>query len=75
MERAFQEQVGLSQKLFGRLLRLEHALKLAETRSDWADVAVTRGYSDQSHLIRDFRAQTGATPIEFAALRAVPPRS
>jgi len=75
LERAFQEQVGVSPKVFGRLLRLDHALELAGSGSNWAEVASACGYFDQSHLVRDFRAMTGATPMEFAALRAAPPQS
>jgi len=68
LERAFQEQVGVSPKVFGRLLRLDHALELAETGSNWAEISHACGYFDQSHMVRDFRALTGATPVEFAAL-------
>jgi AraC-like DNA-binding protein len=75
LERAFQEQVGVSPKVFGRLLRLDHALELARLGSNWAEVASACGYFDQSHLVRDFRAMTGATPVEFAALCAAPPHS
>jgi AraC-like DNA-binding protein len=75
LERAFQEQVGVSPKVFGRLLRLDHALELGESGSNWAEVASACGYFDQSHLVRDFRAMTGATPVEFVALRAPPPQS
>jgi AraC-like DNA-binding protein len=75
LERAFQEQVGVSPKTFGMLLRLDHALELAGTGSNWAEVAHLCGYFDQSHLVRDFRAMTGATPVEFVALRATPPKS
>jgi AraC-like DNA-binding protein len=33
---------------------------------DWAALAAELGYADQSHLIRDFRAQIGKTPTEYA---------
>ncbi|ADW68324.1 helix-turn-helix domain-containing protein [Granulicella tundricola] len=75
LERLFHEQIGVSPKVFGRLLRLDHALELAGSGSNWAEVANSCGYFDQSHLVRDFRAMTGATPLEFAALRAAPPQS
>jgi AraC-like DNA-binding protein len=74
MERVFQEQIGVSPKLFARLLRLDHALELAGPGSNWAEIASLCGYFDQSHLVRDFRAMTGATPTEFAALRVAPPQ-
>lgn len=34
LQRVFQEQVGVSPKVFGRLLRLDHALKLAGSGSN-----------------------------------------
>jgi len=74
LERAFQEQVGVSPKVFARLLRLDHALEMAGPTSNWAEVASLCGYFDQSHMVRDFRAMTGATPVEFAALRTAPPQ-
>ena len=75
LERAFQEQVGVSPKVFGKLLRLHHALHLAGPESNWAEVASACGYFDQSHMLQDFRAMTGVTPVEFVALRASPPQS
>ena len=75
LERAFQEQVGVSPKMFGRLLRLEYALELMGQESNLAEVALACGYFDQSHMVRDFRAMTGTTPVEFETLRSVPPRS
>ena len=75
LERLFQEQVGVSPKVFGRLLRLDHALDLAGATSNWAEVATACGYFDQSHMVRDFRALAGASPAEFLALPTARPRS
>jgi AraC-like DNA-binding protein len=36
-----------------------------QARPDWADVAAERSFFDQPHLIREFRALTGETPVEF----------
>jgi AraC-like DNA-binding protein len=33
---------------------------------DWAALAVELGYSDQSHLIRDFSASIGMPPDRYA---------
>jgi AraC-like DNA-binding protein len=75
LERVIQEQVGVSPKMFGRLLRLDQALAQLNQRSNWAEIAIACGYFDQSHMVRDFRAMTGATPVEFLALRTEPLRS
>jgi AraC-like DNA-binding protein len=68
----FERAVGLTPKRYARVLRF-HALieRLArEAPGDWAQRAVEAGYSDQSHLIHEFKRLTGITP---AAYRAVAP--
>jgi transcriptional regulator GlxA family with amidase domain len=59
--------VGLPPKAAARLLRFERARELAANteRPDWARIAVSCGYYDQSHLIHDFRSVTGHTPATF----------
>lgn len=67
LERRFQDELGLTPKLFARIVRLQGALRAVGRceRPDWADVAAGCSYFDQPHLIRDFRALTGETPSEF----------
>ncbi|MBI1238513.1 MAG: helix-turn-helix domain-containing protein [Alphaproteobacteria bacterium] len=67
--RLFRDHVGLPPKTFARVLRFSHAEGLALTAAnpDWAQIAATCGYADQSHLIRDFRALADATPGEHHA--------
>ena len=48
-------------------------LRTARTRVSWAMLAAECGYFDQSHLVRDVREFTGATPTELAARLAPPP--
>jgi AraC-like DNA-binding protein len=63
----FTNEVGLTPKLFGRVQRFQHAVhrSQAETRPDWAQVAVECGYFDQSHLIHDFVAFASVSPAEY----------
>jgi AraC-like DNA-binding protein len=63
----FRDQVGLTPKLFGRLRRFRRSLAAigAAEEVDWADLAAACGYSDQPHLIHDFRAFTGLTPSVY----------
>jgi AraC-like DNA-binding protein len=69
LQRLFQEHVGVSPTWVLRRYRL---LEAAETVRDgrpvsWAQVAADLGYSDQAHLVRDFRAAVGTTPAAYAA--------
>jgi AraC-like DNA-binding protein len=63
----FQEEIGLPPKAVARLLRFEHARELGARpdRPSWAEIAYECGYYDQSHLINEFRAVTGRTPVTF----------
>ena len=41
------------------------ALELVDGGAPWAEVALTAGYYDQSHLINEFRSITGITPARY----------
>jgi AraC-like DNA-binding protein len=69
VERIFNEHVGVSPKMFARLTRLRLALRLGGSgTTDWAEVAAAAGYFDQSHMVREFQALNGATPVEFRSM-------
>ncbi len=63
-ERRFVDAVGVHPKLCARIIRFQAALdsKARRNSRSWADVAHQFGYSDQSHMIRDFRQFTGSSP-------------
>ena len=63
----FREEIGLPPKVVTRLVRLEHAVELAQSGREWAQVAYLSGYYDQSHLVNEFREITGTTPAAFVA--------
>ncbi len=69
--RVFDEAVGLTPKLYGRIQRFQRTLCLVEDGQgvEWADVALECGYFDQAHLINDFRAFSGITPTAYLADR------
>jgi AraC-like DNA-binding protein len=71
IERIFEDHVGLSPKLFSRIVRLQAALRMGQRESapDWSALALAAGYFDQSHMVRDFRALTGETPVGFRRLQ------
>jgi AraC-like DNA-binding protein len=65
LSRSFQATFGTSPKQFARLARIEMALAAHRDRQAWADLACACGFSDQSHLIRDFKAIIGQPPEDF----------
>ena len=70
VERIFQGAVGVTPKMFARLDRLARALRISQTAQspDWSAVALASGYYDQAHLIREFKAFNGTTPVKFTDL-------
>ena len=71
LDREFTRIVGLSPRRLARLLRMEELLTAIEVDAGvpWADLAAELGWTDQSHLIRDFRRHTGSTPSAYLAAR------
>jgi len=69
---SFRAQVGLTPKLYCRLRRFLTALTLMGRRKelDWAGLALTCGYFDQAHFIRDFREFSDICPTKYVADRA-----
>jgi AraC-like DNA-binding protein len=66
----FRRQLGITPKAYARLLRFQQATALLmqpKTNGSLADVAMSAGYYDQSHLTRDFAALAGMTPGAYAA--------
>lgn len=64
----FSEHVGLTPKVFCRILRFQRARVLAEKLETphWAELALSCGYFDQSHLINDFQEFSGSTPGTYS---------
>jgi AraC-like DNA-binding protein len=63
----FRRSVGLSPRMYTRLLRFQKTLKHGydKTRGRWIDVALEAGYADQAHFNREFRELTGISPTEY----------
>jgi AraC-like DNA-binding protein len=76
LRRRFLERVGISPKMFARVVRFQSVLANAANAdaAEWAGVAAEHGYADQSHLIADFRELAGTTPVPFfLSLRGTAP--
>lgn len=75
LERKFTKLVGVSPKLFSRIIRFNSAiaLKMSRPHRNWTDIAHYCGYYDQMHFIKDFKHFSGTTPTQF--FRHTPPIS
>jgi AraC-like DNA-binding protein len=69
LARSFGQHVGLSPKMFARIMRARGVLKRARGRADvdWSSIALDAGYYDQSHLIAELKELTGLAPGAWAA--------
>ena len=68
LERKFKESIGLNPKKFGNVIRLHHFLKLIKNKTDdtnLTSICYEAGFSDQSHLIKEFRKHTGISPTAY----------
>ena len=63
----FRSAIGLTPIQYSRIRRFAAVLRsLTQSgRSDLADLAIATGYTDQSHLNRDFREFSGTTPLLY----------
>jgi AraC-like DNA-binding protein len=63
----FNEEVGLTPKIFARIRRFQAALELVReaSRVNWCEIALAAGYYDQAHLIHDFQTFSGLTPTAY----------
>ena len=68
LERRFLSEVGISPKLLARIVRFQQVFRAVDQSNPaWADVALSCGYYDQAHLIRDFKQFAQQTPAVLLA--------
>jgi AraC-like DNA-binding protein len=69
--REFERCVGLPPKLLARLCSFQRVICSIGQKPevDWSAIAVRNGYYDQAHLIREFRAFSGLTPLNYLTRR------
>ena len=70
--RIFLDYVGATPKEFLRIVRMQRALfKVQQNPSiSFAQLAYECGFSDQSHMIKEFKLFSGYTPTEYLSLCA-----
>lgn len=67
LENLFRKHVGLSPKLFARILRFSYIFqRVEEDDRRWTALAYETSFYDQSHFIRNFRNFTGESPGKYA---------
>jgi len=66
-ERNFITRVGIAPKLFIRITRFVHAMKIKNEYPDksWAEVALECNYTDSSHLLKEFKVFAEFPPSRF----------
>jgi AraC-like DNA-binding protein len=64
LTRVFRQNVGVTPKMYCRLARFQSTLAYTNpcNNIDWAQVAAQMGYTDQSHMIAEFRRFSSLTP-------------
>ena len=63
----FNDEVGMTPKLFSRVRRFQRALEEIQRRRNlrWAELAPDCGYYDQARFICDFKEFCGLTPADY----------
>ena len=70
---AFREQIGVTPKLYSRIIRFRHVLEmLNEGAGSLAAIALDAGYYDQPHMNAEFRELSGYSPTEFLSATRYP---
>lgn len=67
LERIFDKFVGVSPKVFSRIVRFQALVRKIENAEaiDLLDTALGFGYFDQSHMIHEFKEFAGTSPIAY----------
>jgi AraC-like DNA-binding protein len=73
LQRAFTECIGITPKLYSRIIRFNHAKVLIEQcqKLDTLDIATQLNYYDQSYFSSEFKQFSGITPtVYFTAFKS-----
>ncbi|MGH1517341.1 helix-turn-helix domain-containing protein [Chryseobacterium sp. JK1] len=68
LERKFENHMGISPKKYSNIIRLHYFLSLMNNRKyneNLTTLSYDAGYTDQSHLIREFKNNVGLTPKQY----------
>jgi AraC-like DNA-binding protein len=62
LSRRFHAMVGTSVKRFARVVRFGKAVAARRLGANWAEITYACGYTDQAHLVHDFKLMAGCSP-------------
>lgn len=65
MERLFKKHVGITPKLYARIIRFNQTLKLREEKKTLTSLAYESGFFDQNHFIKEIKRFTQKAPSEL----------
>lgn len=61
----FRERTGLTPKTFSRIERFQQLLRSHNDGRTWVEAALDTGFSDQPHMVRDFKSLAGVSPTRY----------
>ena len=64
-EKRFRQAAGISPKRFSTIVKMSFAIQNRSADQSITDMALTLGYFDESHFIRDFKLFSGQTPFQY----------
>jgi AraC-like DNA-binding protein len=69
----FNQQIGISPKLYCRIQRFQQAIQQMHRGADvrWAELALTCGYYDQAHFANDFRGFSGLSASDYSTTKRI----
>ncbi|MCU6712249.1 AraC family transcriptional regulator [Paenibacillus sp. J5C_2022] len=67
LQRLFQQYVGVTPKWVIKLYRMQNVAEQLDKgySGGWMELALSQGYYDQPHFIRDFKSIIGVTPEQY----------
>ena len=75
LERKFDERIGINPKTFLRIARfnLSYWLHLKNPGLSWFNIAMSCGYTDYQHLVKEYKEFSNTTPNHFFAIESRAP--
>lgn len=65
LERLFKKHVGITPKLYARIVWFNHSLKISTNHTTLTELAYEAGFFDQNHFIKEIKGFTQKAPSEL----------